>query len=525
MMKLCICIATFGFFVLGTTGCSLFGSKDKQEDSAEVSESLDLEEENLSGEDSLEFAEDEEGEFGTEEIGSVSGELVDEFPDAASDEFPDDSEFLDDGSEFTEEAVNEESSGDFSNDFVDDGQEFSDSEDFNELDPGSDFVESEGSVADADTDAFPEDTLSENTDQDVFSQGSSDASSYGAISEEYYDGGGIPSPTLPAVNYVSVKKMKPAAFQRAGSNVNRLYVVRPGDTMSSIARKIYGSERSSDLYSWNGHFVGKTLKVGDKVYYNSPTSPQDPSMKTFYEDRGMAPQFYQASAGENIRGVAKKLLGHPRSWMEIYATNEDLDSKGILSSNLRLRYWEGSEGVSAPSLADNDDTFDDIAEAPPEDFDPEEEEIAELEEGDVSEDPNIADSDVEELPEPEEDFDDDIVANDEPEVAPPPTSRGTVAPPPPPPSSVKPPTPPPAPGKMAKSAPPLPPPPKNFGGSLNKFKNQLKAKVAGSGRVKGKSKTKTLGLLIAFGIIGLLLLLFSVRRGRSKRVNFTHTQV
>ena len=121
---------------------------------------------------------------------------------------------------------------------------------------------------------------------------------------------------------VSVKKMKPAAYRRAGGNVNRLYVVRPGDNMDSIAEKLYGSSSESEkLYSYNSHHRGRTLDVGDKIYYESPNNSNDPTMMTYYEDNNMTPSYYTSQEGENIRKIAKNLLSHDRSWMELYATN------------------------------------------------------------------------------------------------------------------------------------------------------------------------------------------------------------
>ena len=61
----------------------------------------------------------------------------------------------------------------------------------------------------------------------------------------------------------------------------------------------------------------------------------------------MQPEYHQVQAGQNIRKVASQLLGHANSWKEIWATNSDLDSKGIVDSSITVRYWP--EGVSAMS--------------------------------------------------------------------------------------------------------------------------------------------------------------------------------
>ena len=69
-----------------------------------------------------------------------------------------------------------------------------------------------------------------------------------------------------------------------------------------------------------------------KVYYNSPQRPSDSGrLLTYYEDLSVAPQQYVSKPGDNIRVVAQNLLGHERSWMEVWATNPDVDSKNELA--------------------------------------------------------------------------------------------------------------------------------------------------------------------------------------------------
>ena len=132
------------------------------------------------------------------------------------------------------------------------------------------------------------------------------------FSDNAFDGGAIYD--VPSKNYISVKKMKPAAYKRAGDNINRLYVVRSGDNMDSIANKLYGSSSEADrLYSYNPSFSWKKHSVvGDKIYYESPNNKNDPTMMTYYEDNNVAPSYYTSQDGDNIRKISKKLLG-PRS--------------------------------------------------------------------------------------------------------------------------------------------------------------------------------------------------------------------
>lgn len=142
----------------------------------------------------------------------------------------------------------------------------------------------------------------------------------------------------PAQSWVPVQKIKTAAFQKNGSNLNRVYIARPGDSMDSISQKVYGANRKQELLNWNSH-LNRGVKTGDKVYYSSPVNPGDMAMKTFYDDRGVPSQTYVSKDGDNIRRVSKDLLGSPDSWKEVWATNPMVESKGDIPAGLQLSYW------------------------------------------------------------------------------------------------------------------------------------------------------------------------------------------
>ena len=302
-------------------------------------------------------------------------------------------------------------------------------------------------------------------------------------------------------SFVPVKKMKPSAYKRAGTNINRLYVVRAGENMKSIAMKIYGQDLSEQLYSYNSHFVGKSLKVGDKIYYRSPSNAEDPGMMTYYEENGIAPQYYEIpSEGESLRSLGKKLLGHQRSWMEIYATNENVQSKGNLPGGLRIRYWPND--ASAPmAVADSPQPMD----PPPAPM--EEEPVAEQPQEGMNQDMgDMAAAQQEEPPPPQPS-----------EIPPPPPEEMAqaeqgISPPPPQELAQNDQLPPPAAGTM--EPPPPPPPPEEM--------------AAASMQMEEKPPwwdDENLLYFLAGGLILLVVIILLVlRRNRSRKVSFGHNQ-
>ncbi|MFW1461759.1 hypothetical protein ACEWA6_24475, partial [Vibrio parahaemolyticus] len=67
------------------------------------------------------------------------------------------------------------------------------------------------------------------------------------------------------------------------------------------------------------------------------------TVKTFYEDAGVQPETYVAKSGDNLKTVGTQLLGDKRSWMELWATNANLESKGELAEGTQITYWPNAD--------------------------------------------------------------------------------------------------------------------------------------------------------------------------------------
>ena len=145
------------------------------------------------------------------------------------------------------------------------------------------------------------------------------------------------------------KKVETVPFRREDQLLNAVYVARPNDTYKSIAQKIFSDgSKQKQLKKLNPNIM--TAHTGDKIYYNSPQRPNDDQVvKTFYEDLGMPPEAYLTREGDDLKKVAKELLGFDNAWKEVWATNT-VESKGKLTAGQELRYWKAADTGLPPKV-------------------------------------------------------------------------------------------------------------------------------------------------------------------------------
>ncbi|RME15822.1 MAG: LysM peptidoglycan-binding domain-containing protein, partial [Bdellovibrio sp.] len=349
-------ISLFLVFALGLLGCSFSKKDESDEASAEevigADEGADVTEDKAT-EDDDENAIDEEDQEGDEVAEGDEEEASDE-----SDELDEEDQEGDEVAEGDEEEASDESDqgdevaeGDKEKEQVAENEEKGEDE---ELEPAEEESEGseentlaeeprhteEGEVASTES----EQNLAQAEPEEPMAEESQDLAPENETSQEA-------SFEAPKRHWIPVKKIKTTPFKRAGVLVNTVYIARPGDTLASVSQKIYGADKTDELLKINPH-LRRGLKVGDKVYYNSPRRPTDDSrILTYYEDLGLQPEIYVSKAGDNIRTVAKELLGHKDSWKEIWATNLEVESKGVLPEGIQLKYWRDVSGTLAKNTS------------------------------------------------------------------------------------------------------------------------------------------------------------------------------
>ncbi|MGZ3689957.1 MAG: hypothetical protein ACXVAX_00550, partial [Pseudobdellovibrio sp.] len=180
--------------------------------------------------------------------------------------------------------------------------------------------------------------------------------------------------TAPKTGGAPMKKLSEFTPYQAknGGFVNTVYVARPNEKLADISQKIFGSDKSAELkdITENHYLKSRAPKAGDKIYYVSPNRAEDSTRTiSYYEDMGMVPETYVAKKGDNLKKVAKTLLGYDTAWKEVWATNPTITSKSTLKDGDTLRYWKsGGEIMTAaaptpPPVATGSATITDQAPA------------------------------------------------------------------------------------------------------------------------------------------------------------------
>lgn len=323
------------------TGCSLFSS-DKAENESEATEQVESTDEVSS--DSTE--EKSEGDSSNDEAASADDALFDESSDSsagASDAAKTDIAQTTEGGSSSDDTAFPETPMDETKTTADTGVKLEEA--------SSGTLDSSSDSGTLDSSSSSSDTLSASNEPTPVT-----TEDVAAAAAETSD---VSTPVVPST--ATLRKVESAPFKRAGVLLNRVYVARDGDTWKSVSERIYGKNRTKEFKKWNPS-IKRNLKVGDKVYYASTKAPDDNAqMLTYFEENGVTPLTYTAKAGDDLKSVGKQLLGNSRSWMELYATNPNLESKDALSEGTEIKYW-GSDALA--SIAPPTQSTPTMAQAP-----------------------------------------------------------------------------------------------------------------------------------------------------------------
>lgn len=128
-----------------------------------------------------------------------------------------------------------------------------------------------------------------------------------------------------------------APFEAEGFWMNAFYFVRSrSENWISISEKLYGrADRADMLRKWN---PGKRLHIGQVVYYNSPSRPDDAeTIKVFAEDFGAQLEEITVQKGDTLSKLGEARYGNIRSWKELAAMNPDIPNPDVIEVGQKIR--------------------------------------------------------------------------------------------------------------------------------------------------------------------------------------------
>jgi len=128
-----------------------------------------------------------------------------------------------------------------------------------------------------------------------------------------------------------------APFEVDGFWLNAFYFPRTeGESWESLSRTLYGRpDRAQFLEKWN---AGRTVVVGQPLYYNSPARPDDATtLKSFAEDFGFPLEGLTVQAGDTLGTISQRHFGQTMSWLEIAAMNPELTNPDQIEIGQTLR--------------------------------------------------------------------------------------------------------------------------------------------------------------------------------------------
>lgn len=169
----------------------------------------------------------------------------------------------------------------------------------------------------------------------------------------------------------SLKKLSEIVpYQEGEGWVNTVYIARPKETLKQISQKIYSADKTKELKAINTSLKSRGPRAGERIYYVSPNRPMDSSKTiTFFEDNGMMPENYVAQKGDNLKTIAKKLLGYDGAWRELWITNP-VESQGKLAEGEILRYYKTTAAVPPAEMVAANNTPPAMNTPPPMDAPP-----------------------------------------------------------------------------------------------------------------------------------------------------------
>ncbi len=126
------------------------------------------------------------------------------------------------------------------------------------------------------------------------------------------------------------------------------YVVMRGDTLASIATKVYGDfEKWREISEFTGMADANRIYPGDIIYYQ--LTEQTMAFASAYES--VQRSEVTVAAGDTLSTIASRVLGNSQDWKMIWRQNDNIDNPDKLVVGQTLYYLDPGMLSAAVSQA------------------------------------------------------------------------------------------------------------------------------------------------------------------------------
>ena len=151
-----------------------------------------------------------------------------------------------------------------------------------------------------------------------------------------------PAPTADAAGQAAPAAPAGGGLPEMGSKM--AYVVQKGDSLGSIAQKVYGDKgKWKEIADFTGLANPSRIYPGDIVYYQ--LSDQTKSFASAYES--VTRSEVEVQPGDTLSRISGRVLGNPADWRLIWRQNDGINDPDKLVVGIKIYY------INHGSMAEN----------------------------------------------------------------------------------------------------------------------------------------------------------------------------
>lgn len=159
------------------------------------------------------------------------------------------------------------------------------------------------------------------------------------VAEEFPTDAAVPTDAAPVETAPATTPVASVSGPLPESGTKMAYYIRPGDTIASIAQKIYGNKSKwRELASENNIVNPNRIYSGDVLYYTL-----DDASKNFADSYESAPKSsVTVQAGDTLSQIAAKVYGNESEWRTLWKENPQIHNPDVISAGMVVSFRDFS---------------------------------------------------------------------------------------------------------------------------------------------------------------------------------------